>query len=420
MIDYILKNGFRILETIKVFGSKGISLLLENQKPTPLLLRESFEELGTTYIKLGQFIASTPSLFPQEYVQEFQKCLDQTSPIPFSEVEKVLKEEFNKPLNKIFDYIEKEALASASIAQVHAAKLKDGTDVVLKVQKPGVKDIILTDMNFVYIASKVFELLIPEAKRLSLSEIIEDLQKSMINECDFILEAKHTKQFRKFIKDFNINDVVVPYIYDTLTTSRVITMERLYGIPLRDPQSIKKYTNNPAEVISKALNVWFLSLLYCDFFHADVHAGNLMLLEDGRIAFIDFGIIGQIKKTTWNGLQKILISMESDPINYSLMAEGLMESGIANQKVDKNKFARELEISFQLIESLEDEIVNNPDLQEEEINKKLLTIVNVAKENGIRFPREFGLLLKQLLYFDRYIRTLAPEISIANNFKKIQ
>jgi predicted unusual protein kinase regulating ubiquinone biosynthesis (AarF/ABC1/UbiB family) len=420
MIDYILKNGFRILETIKVFGSKGISLLLENQKPTPLLLRESFEELGTTYIKLGQFIASTPSLFPQEYVQEFQKCLDQTSPIPFSEVEKVLKEEFNKPLNKIFDYIEKEALASASIAQVHAAKLKDGTDVVLKVQKPGVKDIILTDMNFVYIASKVFELLIPEAKRLSLSEIIEDLQKSMINECDFILEAKHTKQFRKFIKDFNINDVVVPYIYDTLTTSRVITMERLYGIPLRDPQSIKKYTNNPAEVISKALNVWFLSLLYCDFFHADVHAGNLMLLEDGRIAFIDFGIIGQIKKTTWNGLQKILISMESDPINYSLMAEGLMESGIANQKVDKNKFARELEISFRLIESLEDEIVNNPDLQEEEINKKLLTIVNVAKENGIRFPREFGLLLKQLLYFDRYIRTLAPEISIANNFKKIQ
>jgi predicted unusual protein kinase regulating ubiquinone biosynthesis (AarF/ABC1/UbiB family) len=420
MIDYILKNGFRILETIKVFGSKGISLLLENQKPTPLLLRESFEELGTTYIKLGQFIASTPSLFPQEYVQEFQKCLDQTSPIPFSEVEKVLKEEFNKPLNKIFDYIEKEALASASIAQVHAAKLKDGTDVVLKVQKPGVKDIISTDMNFVYIASQVFELLIPEAKRLSLSEIIEDLQKSMINECDFILEAKHTKEFRKFIKDFNINDVVVPYIYDTLTTSRVITMERLYGIPLRDPQSIKKYTNNPAEVISKALNVWFLSLLYCDFFHADVHAGNLMLLEDGRIAFIDFGIIGQIKKTTWNGLQKILISMESDPINYSLMAEGLMESGIANQKVDKNKFARELEISFQLIESLEDEIVNNPDLQEEEINKKLLTIVNVAKENGIRFPREFGLLLKQLLYFDRYIRTLAPEISIANNFKKIQ
>ncbi|GIX43149.1 MAG: kinase [Leptospiraceae bacterium] len=420
MIDILLKNGYRIFETISVFGSKGLSLLLNNQKPTPKLLRETFEELGTTYIKLGQFIASAPSLFPEEYVKEFQKCLDQTNPIPFSEIEKVLKQEFKKPLHKIFDSIEEKALASASIAQVHAAKLKDGTDVVLKVQKPGVRDIILTDMNFVYIASKVFELLIPEAKRLSLSEIIEDLQRSMLNECDFILEAKYTKQFRKFLKDFNIKDVVVPYIYDSLTTSRVITMERLYGIPLRDPQTIKKYTNNPSEVIAKALNVWFLSLLYCDFFHADVHAGNLMLLNDGKIAFIDFGIVGQIKKSTWEGLQKILIAMESEPINYPLMAEGLIQSGIAHQKVDKIKFAYDLKKAFDAIESLEDEIFTNPDLQEEEINKKLLTIVNVAKENGIRFPREFGLLLKQFLYFDRYIRTLAPEISIANNFKALR
>ena len=420
VIDFLLKNGFRVLETISVFGSKGISLLLNNEKPTPQLLRESFEELGTTYIKLGQFIASAPSLFPEEYVKEFQKCLDQTNPIPFSEIEKVLRQEFKKPLNQIFQSIEENALASASIAQVHAAKLKDGTDVVLKVQKPGIQDVILTDMNFVYIASKFFELLIPEAKRLSLSEIVEDLQKSMLKECDFLLEAKYTKAFKKFLEDFNIHDVVVPYIYDSLTTTRVITMERLYGIPLRDPQTIKKYTKNPSEVIAKALNVWFLSLLYCDFFHADVHAGNLMLLNDGRIAFIDFGIVGQIKKSTWEGLQKILIAMESEPVNYLLMAEGLIQSGIAHHKVDKNKFAKDLETAFRVIDSLEDEIFLSAELQEEEINRKLLTIVNVAKNNGIRFPREFGLLLKQFLYFDRYIRTLAPEISIANNFMELQ
>jgi Predicted unusual protein kinase len=124
VIDFLLKNGFRVLETISVFGSKGISLLLNNEKPTPQLLRESFEELGTTYIKLGQFIASAPSLFPEEYVKEFQKCLDQTNPIPFSEIEKVLRQEFKKPLNQIFRSIEENALASASIAQVHAANSK--------------------------------------------------------------------------------------------------------------------------------------------------------------------------------------------------------------------------------------------------------------------------------------------------------
>lgn len=418
MIDIILKNSFRIVETLSIVGSKGLKAL-SDKNISPKLLRETFEELGTTYIKLGQFIASTPTLFPEEYVKEFQKCLDQTTPVPFSVIENVLKEELKKPLNQIFKSIEPEPIASASIAQVHAAKLKDGTDVVLKIQKPNIRDIILTDMNFVYIATKIFEFLIPEINRLSLSEIIEDLQTSMLNECDFILEARHTKQFREFLKNFNITDVVVPYIYDQYTTSRLITMERLYGIPLIDTSIIKKHSKNPANIISKALNVWFLSLLYFDFFHADVHAGNLMLLDDEKIAFIDFGIVGRIKKSTWEGLQKIILGMEAEPIDFNIMADGLIQSGIANKKVDKIKFSNDLKIAFDIIDKLEEDVLFNEEIREEEINKKLLTIINVAKENGIRFPREFGLLLKQFLYFDRYIRLLAPEINLTNNIKKI-
>ncbi len=405
MIDFFLKNSTRIAETVSVFSQKGISLIAGDNKPAPQILREAFEELGTTYIKLGQFIASTPSIFPEEFVKEFQKCLDQTRPLPFSDMEKVLKSEIKKPLSKIFREINPNAIASASIAQVHEAILHNGDKVVLKIQKPNVMDIILTDMNLLYFSSKILEVFFPSIKRLSLSEIIEDLQHSMIKECDFILEAKHTKDFRNFLNKMNIDDVIVPYIYDEYTTSKVITMEKLQGIPLRDPEIIKTYAKNPQKIISRALQVWFLSLIFFDFFHADVHAGNLLLLENEKIAFIDFGIIGRIQKSTWNGLQKIMIALESEPINFLLLAEGLVQTGIASRNIHIQNFARDLENSFSVFNNLET-------FSEEEINEKLLTIVKVAKDNGIRFPREFGLLLKQFLYFDRYIKTLAPNLNI--------
>ncbi|MFN3605392.1 MAG: ABC1 kinase family protein [Leptonema sp. (in: bacteria)] len=418
MIDFIIKSSGRIAHTLYVFSKKGINLISNRELLSPKLLREAFEELGTTYIKLGQFIASAPSLFPEDYIIEFQKCLDQTEPIPFKIVEEVVKQEFQRPISSIFKEINPLPLASASIAQVHEAQLKNGDVVVIKVQKPHVRDIVQTDMNFVYVSSLILEHLIPEFKRLSLSEIIEDLKESMLKECDFILEAKHTKDFLNFLKKMKIQDIVVPKIYDDFTTSRIITMERLNGIPLRDPEQIRKI-KNPQEVIAKALQIWFLSLIAFDFFHADVHSGNLMLLDDGRIAFIDFGIVGRIQKKTWEGLEKIILGMESNPIDFVLMAEGLVQSGIASEKkINILKFSKDLEEAFKIVETIEDSYFLNEEFSEEEINKKLLTIIKVAKENGIRFPREFGLLLKQFLYFDKYIKTLAPNIKMIDEFKK--
>ncbi|MCS7206303.1 MAG: AarF/UbiB family protein [Leptospiraceae bacterium] len=418
MWDYVLKNSFRLWNVFSVLGKKGIQLIPNPNVPLPRLLRETFEELGVTYIKLGQFIASAPSFFPEEYVMEFQKCLDQTEPVPFSVIEKILVEEFRKPLSSIFDSIEEKPIASASIAQVHGAVLKDGTDVVLKIQKPGVKDVILTDTNFLYFAAKLFEFLVPEVERLSLSELVEDLQKSMINECDFILEAKHTKDFRRFLEKYQIPHATVPKIYDHLTTSRVITMERLYGVPFWDFEAVKKIVPDPKEMMIKTLTTWFLSLVENDFFHADLHSGNLMVLFDGRVAFIDFGIVGRISQKTWQGLQKIVLAMEAEPLDYLLLAEGLMQAGIAKQAISKDKFAQDLKLAFETLQQWDSMI--SEELTEEEINKKFLKIIQVAKENGIRFPREFGLILKQFLYFDKYLRTLAPDIRMVETMSSLE
>src|SRR5690606_30361695 len=157
-----IKGALRIGQTAAVLSRIGLGYALGERPPTPRLLRQTFEELGATYIKLGQFIASSPTFFPQEYVEEFQYCLDKTKPLPFTLMKQILNEELQRPLHEIYSEIDPVPLASASIAQVHAARLVSGEDVVIKIQKPGVANVLLTDLNFLYVAAKVVEFLAPK------------------------------------------------------------------------------------------------------------------------------------------------------------------------------------------------------------------------------------------------------------------
>ncbi|MBW7856853.1 MAG: AarF/ABC1/UbiB kinase family protein [Leptonema sp. (in: Bacteria)] len=410
MIDFIFKSGLRIAETSIVLGQAGLSWLLGNRPPAPRLLRETFERLGTTYIKLGQFIASAPSIFPREYVEEFQYCLDQTPQIQFSQIKQVLKSHYGKDPNQIFKLFYEKPLDSESIAQVHEAELFNGDIVVVKVQKPNVSDIIQTDLQFLFIASKLFEWFVPGVERASLSAMIEDLQKTMMEECDFQLEAKNQTEFREFLERTRIDFATAPKVYPELSGKKVLVMERLYGVSLTDLDSIRKYVDDPEQTLIHALNVWFLSLMACDFFHADVHAGNLLVLEDGRIGFIDFGIVGRISKDIWAGMDQLMLAMSDQ--NYQLMADALTKIGAAERKIDKVAFAKDLKEVFEAIQKVEEASFQTGQVNENEINHLILSLSEAGQRNGIRFPREFALLIKQFLYFDRYIKILAPRMNL--------
>ena len=160
-----LKGAFRIGQTVSVLGRAGVNWVRGDRPPAPRLLRQTFESLGATYIKLGQFIASSPTFFPKEYVEEFQYCLDRTPSLPFSVIRKIIRDELGRPIEDVYSDIDPVALASASIAQVHAAKLVTGEDVVIKVQKPGVENILLTDLNFLYLSAKILETLAPKDRK---------------------------------------------------------------------------------------------------------------------------------------------------------------------------------------------------------------------------------------------------------------
>lgn len=281
-----LRSVARIGETAVVAAKAGIKYATE--KPSNAkLMRETFESLGSTYIKLGQFIASTPSLFPREYVEEFQGCLDQTPTLPFSYIQEVLATEFaGRNLDEIFASIDETPLASASIAQVHAAKLTTGENVVIKVQKPGVETILYTDLNVVHWATKMLEKAIPKVKFASLSEIVDEIKTRMVREVDFIEEAQNLDDFVEYLQITNNQAATAPKVYHQFSTRRVLTMERLYGVSLTDFEVVKKYAKDPSQVLITAMNTWFGSLMLCKSFHADLHAGNLMSKMDVLVLLI--------------------------------------------------------------------------------------------------------------------------------------
>lgn len=405
-----VRGGMRVLQTLGVLARVGANWALGDRPPVPVVLRRTFEELGTTYIKLGQFIASSPSIFPESYVQEFQKCLDRTPPLPFHFIRQTVESELGRPLEEVYQWVDPQPLASASIAQVHSARLHNGDEVVIKVQKPGVQNVLLTDFNFIYVAARITESLAPGFSRSAVSGVVEELQASMLEECDFIQEANNLKTFNEFLAGTGNARAVAPRPYMDFTTRKVLTMERFHGVPLTDIEVLKKYTDDPADTLISALNTWFSSLMLCEFFHADVHAGNLMLLRDGRIGFIDFGIVGRIKRSTWESMAGFFDAIGRGDTRG--MAKGMAEIGMTREKVDTEALARDIDKLQDRLMQVDPSSLVQADRNDREVNSLLTAIIRIGEDHGIRFPREFALLLKQFLYFDRYIQALAPELDM--------
>lgn len=383
-------------------------------------LRSLFQRLGPTYVKLGQFIASSPTLFPEAYVREFQTCLDETPETSFRLIERTVEKELGRPLSAVFQSFDRTPLASASIAQVHAAVLKStGEDVVVKVQKPGVQKVLQADLGFLYIAARLLEFLNPDVSRTSLVDLVSEIRFSMLGELDFRQELQNMEVFRKFLDDKGLNGVAaVPTSYPEASAARVLTMQRFYGVPLIDLDGIRKYSTNPEATLIAALNVWALSVRECELFHADVHAGNLLVLQDGRVGFIDFGIVGRVPPKIWNAVERFGVGFAS---NDSLgMATALISMGATDAAVDAAQLAQDIAGVLSGLRGLETEVVVRGrgdggvtaelGVNEAQVTDLVLDILRVTDSNGLKLPREFALLVKQALYFDRYTKLLAPEL----------
>lgn len=403
--------------TRSISASKALLTTLRSQdiseSNAPTFVATLFVELGGTYIKLGQFIASSPTLFPPAWITAMSTLLDSTPPTPFSSIEKIIRSEISL---SAFKSIDPKPIGSASIAQVHRATLKNSTDVVIKVMKPTVETGIITDLNFLLISSKILEFLLPDLKRSGVVAIVEDIRTATLDELDFTKEASKLSTFRTFLDTEGLTaSVTAPLPYPSLSSKRCLVMEYIKGERMIDREE------GGEELIITALNTWTESVLKEAFFHADLHSGNILITPDNRVAFIDFGITGSISSKVKHAVASMTAAVAT--ADYVEVARALTNMGATETEVDVEKFGAAIAETLRDLSSVSTTIQQTPtgqlqvDINESEVTDALLKVVGIAEEFGLKLPREFGLLVKQVLYFDRYLKVLAPDLDVASDVR---
>jgi predicted unusual protein kinase regulating ubiquinone biosynthesis (AarF/ABC1/UbiB family) len=376
----------------RLSGRKGVA---------PEMMRRAFEVLGPTYIKLGQLVASSHGLFPRRYTAEFQKCLDRVQPFPIEEVRAILAEELGRTPEALFAEFDEEPLASASIAQVHAARLRTGETVVVKIQRPRIAERVDADVRILKIGARVLALR-KAAELANPVGIVEDFDVTIHEELDFVREAANMDEFNRIMVELDHPDIQAPHPVQPLTTRRVLTMERLYGVRVDDVESIRRREVDAEDKLVLGLRAWFQCLILYGFFHGDVHAGNLMLLDDGRLGFLDFGIIGRFSLKQRQQVTAYIVAFATG--DYKKLGEVMIEMGSVGAHVDLDAMAADLKEAYAPIMTL-----SFGDLKYGEL---LPSILRVSLKYKVRLPKEFVLVTKQMLYFDRYAKLLAPKLNI--------
>jgi predicted unusual protein kinase regulating ubiquinone biosynthesis (AarF/ABC1/UbiB family) len=368
----------------------------------PMLIRMWCEDMGPTFIKFGQIVASSAGMFPDAYVKEFQKCLDRVKPFPFAEVRQILDEELGAEKAAHLVDIEPKQLASASIAQVHTAKLRDGTPVVIKVQRPGIIARCMADMKLMRMLARLVARLKKDVELANPVGVVDDFTKTLSEELDFRKEAENLDRFNEIMRELGHKHIHAPVPHHEYTTRRVLVMERFIGLRVDRFDEIRARGIDGETKLVDGLRAWFQCVVFHGFFHGDVHAGNLMLLDDETIGFLDFGIVGRFDDRERYLVTDYMIAFASG--NYRRLAEIIVEMAGSPTELDLDGFVKDLGDTYRPLLTLSFGEVNYADF--------LPGIQRTATRHRMRMPNEFILITKQLLYFDRYAKSLAPKLNV--------
>jgi ubiquinone biosynthesis protein len=365
-------------------------------------LRVAFEHLGATYIKLGQIISSGEGIFPAELVNEFRLLRDRVPAEPFAAVKETVETELGRPLSEVFSYFAETPIAAASIAQVHAATLVAGEDVVVKVQRPTVGIRVARDLRAMSFFAPHLMGRIPIAALSNPPALVELFAETIVEELDFRLEAQNMLDVARVLADTNQRQIVVPRPHPTLVTKRMMVMERLYGFPWDDAKGMRK-AGIDTEAVVKASMVSFLEgAMLHGVFHGDLHGGNLMVLADGTTALLDHGITGRLDDAKRQAFLRLMMGGMTNDLR--MQVRSLCELGALPLDTDIDAVIKELNLDG----PVKDPMAMTPDQMISEIRN----ITKALLGYGARMPKELMLYVKDLLFLDGAMATHAPNLDL--------
>ncbi|UCD80382.1 MAG: AarF/ABC1/UbiB kinase family protein, partial [Desulfobacterales bacterium] len=369
--------------------------------PSPLRIRRVLEELGPSFIKLGQLMSTRADIFPPEYIEEFKKLQDQVPPIPFEDIQAVIERELKRPISDIFVSIDKEALAAASVAQVHMAELDEDRRVVVKVIRPGISKKVREDIGLMYYFAEKIEKSFDIAKIVGFVDLVKEFERSIFRELDMYIEAGNIERFAHNFQDSE--ELYIPKVYWDYTARSVLVMEHIEGIKMDRVDDIIANNIDPKEIAMIGLRSFSRQLMEFGLFHADPHPGNTVVMLDGRVSLLDFGIIGYLDEETMMQLANVLLGYAEH--DYNMIMEALEDAGlISEDTVNLRNFRNDLKDISEPFYGRTLQTISVRDVYEQ--------VMGLLLKYRIRLPRDLMLLMKTFIQTEALGKILGSDASL--------
>jgi len=409
ILAVLFKHGFDdLLEKLKVDQYIAAGLQAISKKPMapheklsrPQRLRMAFEELGPTYIKLGQVLSTRPDLVPADFAKELAKLQDEVPPFSFSEVKALVEAEFGLPYEAVFDELEEQPLASASIGQVHRARLKDGEDVAVKFQRPGIRKVIEVDLEIMLHLATLAERHIKEFEIHRPVKIVEEFARILEKEIDYHIEATSMERIARQFLD--APHIYIPAVFSEMTTTRVLTSELVEGIKISKIDKLEAAGLDKKLITARTVEFVLKQAFEKGFFHADPHPGNIFVLPDNVICMVDFGMMGIVDQRTREEFVDLIDSVVHQ--NEVKTAQVLLNLTEWDEQPDIRALEREVAdfLGRHLYKPLKDM----------EIGKLLQDLIELTMRFHLRIPPNIFLMIKALSAVESIGRMLDPEFDL--------
>ena len=368
---------------------------------SPRRIRLILEELGPSFVKLGQLMSTRADIFPPDYIEELRKLQDRVPPIPYSEIEKVIEEELKQPVAEIFSDLDKEAFAAASVAQVHHATLPSGEKVVVKVIRPGITKKVREDIRLMYYLADKIEKSFDVGRILAPTNLVREFERTIFKEIDMLIEAGSIEKFAQNFRE--VDELYIPKVYWDYITKSILVMERIDGIKMDHVDELKAHGIDPREVARIGLRSFSRQLMEFGFFHADPHPGNTIVMYDGRVSLVDFGITGYLDEETMRQIANIFLGYAEH--DYDMVIDAFLDAGLIDEEaIDLDSFRVDLKDASEAFYGRSLQSISVKDVYDQ--------IIYLALKYHIQLPRNLLLLLKTFVQTEALGKILESDVSL--------